>query len=135
LESKEAKMNAILITLNVIVLLCLAALGYEWPPALFAFLVVGPFSALSLWGISSGDVSARTIFVTTTVVAVGGIAMASFFAVSSFSTAASPSRCFGSRIVIVTGKGGCGKTTIASAIASGAAERGMRVALVEMGRD
>ena len=72
-------MNAILITLNVIVLASLAALGYNWPPALFAYLVVGPFSVLSLWGISKGDVSARTIFVTTTVVAVGGLAIASFF--------------------------------------------------------
>lgn len=72
-------MNAILITLNVIVLLALAALGYEWPPALFAYLVVGPFSVLSLWGISKGEVSARTIFVTTAVVMIGGLAVASYF--------------------------------------------------------
>ena len=72
-------MNAILITINVVVLLCLAALGYQWPPALFAFLIVGPFSILSFWGISSGDVSARTIFVTTTVGAVGGLAIANPF--------------------------------------------------------
>ncbi|MCP5040586.1 MAG: ArsA family ATPase [bacterium] len=39
------------------------------------------------------------------------------------------------RLVIVTGKGGCGKTTVATALALGAAERGKRVALVEMGRD
>lgn len=39
------------------------------------------------------------------------------------------------RLVIVTGKGGCGKTTIAAALALGAAEKGKRVALVEMGRD
>jgi len=39
------------------------------------------------------------------------------------------------RLVIVTGKGGCGKTTIAAALALGAAENGKRVALVEMGRD
>ena len=61
-------MNAILITLNVIVLATLAALAYEWRPALFAYLIVGPFSLLSLWGISKGGVSARTIFVTTTAV-------------------------------------------------------------------
>ncbi len=39
------------------------------------------------------------------------------------------------RLVIVTGKGGCGKTTVAAAVALGAAQRGLRVALVEMGRD
>lgn len=39
------------------------------------------------------------------------------------------------RLVIVTGKGGCGKTTVAAALAVGAATRGKRVALVEMGRD
>ena len=35
-------MNAILITLNIIVLSSLGALAFMWPPALFAFLVVGP---------------------------------------------------------------------------------------------
>jgi len=39
------------------------------------------------------------------------------------------------RLLIVTGKGGCGKTTVASALALGAARRGKRVALCEMGRD
>ena len=72
-------MNAILITLNVIVLLSLAAIGYQWPPALFAYLVVGPFALLSLWGVSKGEVSARTIFVTTAVVMLGGLAVAAFF--------------------------------------------------------
>ncbi len=72
-------MNAILVTLNVIVLASLAAIGHQWAPALYAFLIVGPFSVLSLWGISRGEVSARTIFVTTTVVVVGGLAVASFF--------------------------------------------------------
>jgi anion-transporting ArsA/GET3 family ATPase len=39
------------------------------------------------------------------------------------------------RLVIVTGKGGTGKTTVAAALAVAAAERGRRVALVEVGRD
>ncbi|MBJ21315.1 MAG: FMN-binding glutamate synthase family protein [bacterium] len=72
-------MNAILITLNVIVLASLAALGSVWSPALFAYLIVGPFAVLSLWGVSKGDISARTIFVTTAVVAIGGLAVASFY--------------------------------------------------------
>jgi hypothetical protein len=45
-------MKAILITLNIIVLSALAALAIEWPPALFAFLLVGPISIISIWGIS-----------------------------------------------------------------------------------
>lgn len=39
------------------------------------------------------------------------------------------------RLIIVTGKGGCGKTTVAASVALSAARRGLRVALVEMGRD
>jgi glutamate synthase domain-containing protein 2 len=71
-------MNAILITVNVIILLSLGAIGYEWPPALFAYLVVLPFSVLSLWGISSGEISARTIFVTTAAVMIGGLAVGGY---------------------------------------------------------
>jgi glutamate synthase domain-containing protein 2 len=71
-------MKPILITLNIIVLLSLAAVGREWPPALFAFLVVGPISILSIWGISKGGVSARTIFVTTATVAVSILAVVSY---------------------------------------------------------
>jgi glutamate synthase domain-containing protein 2 len=72
-------MNPILITLNIILLASLGALGYEWPPALFAFLIVGPLSVLSVWGASGGGVSARTIFVTTSTAAVVGIVVSSYF--------------------------------------------------------
>ncbi len=73
-------MNAILITLNIIVLAALGVLGYEWPPALFALVIVVPFSLLSLWGVSTGGLSARSIFVTTAALVIGGIAIASFWA-------------------------------------------------------
>ena len=39
------------------------------------------------------------------------------------------------RLIVVTGKGGCGKTTVAAATALAAAESGRRVALIELGRD
>ncbi|MCG8589854.1 MAG: chromosome partitioning protein [Proteobacteria bacterium] len=39
------------------------------------------------------------------------------------------------RLVIVTGKGGTGKTTVATALALAAAQRGRRVLVAEMGRD
>ena len=72
-------MGAILITLNVSVLTALALLGWQWPPAFFAVLVVGPLSILSLWSISAGDISARTVFVTTAAVSIGGIATLGYF--------------------------------------------------------
>ena len=72
-------MNPILITLNIILIASLAALGYQWPPALFAFLIIGPLSILSFWGASAGGVSARAIFVTTSTVATVGIVLSSFF--------------------------------------------------------
>jgi anion-transporting ArsA/GET3 family ATPase len=39
------------------------------------------------------------------------------------------------RLVIVTGKGGTGKTTVSAALGVAAAARGRRVLLVEVGRD
>ncbi len=39
------------------------------------------------------------------------------------------------RLVFVTGKGGTGKTTVATALALGLAERGQRVLLAELGRE
>ncbi|MAG31195.1 MAG: FMN-binding glutamate synthase family protein [Deltaproteobacteria bacterium] len=72
-------MNAILITLNAVLLSSLAALGYLWPPALFAFLIVGPLSIVSIWNISRGGVSARAIFVNTAAIAVAGVAVASYY--------------------------------------------------------
>ena len=72
-------MNAILITLNIIILSSLAALGVQWPPAFFAFLLIGPLALLSVWSISKGGVSARTIFGTTAAVMLGAIATASYF--------------------------------------------------------
>ncbi len=39
------------------------------------------------------------------------------------------------RLVIVTGKGGTGKTTVAAALALAGADAGQRVALIELGRD
>jgi len=75
----EMTMNPILITLNIVLLAGLGALGYEWPPALFAFLIVGPLSVLSIWGASGGGVSARTIFVTTSAAAGVGIVASSYF--------------------------------------------------------
>ncbi|MBW2395648.1 MAG: hypothetical protein JRG95_15415 [Deltaproteobacteria bacterium] len=41
----------------------------------------------------------------------------------------------GRRLIVVTGKGGTGKTTVSAALALGAAARGLRVCLVETGRD
>ena len=71
-------MNAILITLNIIILSSLVALGLYWPPALFAFLVVVPLAVLSLWGISNGGVSARTIFGTLAAVSISLLAGLSY---------------------------------------------------------
>jgi glutamate synthase domain-containing protein 2 len=71
-------MNAILITLNIIVLSCLGALALKWPPALFAFLVVGPLSLISIWGVSKGGLSARQVFITTAAIAITGVVAASY---------------------------------------------------------
>ncbi len=72
-------MKAILITLNVVVLSSLAVLSRYWHPALFAFLIVGPLSLLSLWSVSRSGISVRTIFVATAAVAIGGLVVAGYF--------------------------------------------------------
>ena len=72
-------MHAILITLNIIVISGLVVLSREWPPALFAFLVVGPLSLISIWWAFSGGISARAIFVSTAALAIAGIVGASYF--------------------------------------------------------
>jgi glutamate synthase domain-containing protein 2 len=77
-------MKAILITLNIIVLSALAALAIEWPPALFAFLLVGPISIISIWGISKGGLSARIIFVSTAAISLAGIAAGSYFTSAAY---------------------------------------------------
>ena len=66
-------MRSILVTLNVIVIAGLIALAQIWPPALFAFLVVGPLSVLSIWSVSKGGVSARSIFVSSACVVMAGL--------------------------------------------------------------
>jgi anion-transporting ArsA/GET3 family ATPase len=48
-------------------------------------------------------------------------------------TAAAPRSLLDRRLLIVTGKGGAGKTTVAAALALAAAERGRRVLLAEVG--
>ena len=72
-------MNLILIFANVILLSIIGLMGSQWPPVLFAFLIVGPISILSVWSTSSGSISARSIFVTTAVIAVSGIALGGVF--------------------------------------------------------
>ena len=71
-------MQSILVTLNVIVIAGLIALAQIWPPALFAFLVVGPLSVLSIWSVSKGGVSARSIFVSSACVVIAGLVGASY---------------------------------------------------------
>ncbi len=51
------------------------------------------------------------------------------------SPATAPRSLLDCRLIIVTGKGGCGKTTVATALALAAAEAGKRVALAETGLD
>jgi anion-transporting ArsA/GET3 family ATPase len=46
-----------------------------------------------------------------------------------------PSRLLDRRLLIVTGKGGTGKTSVAAALALAASRRGRRVLVVEVGRD
>lgn len=72
-------MTLFVITLNIIVLASLAALASVWPSALFAFLVVGPLSALSITTVTRGGMSARAIFVTTAVLAISGIVIAGYW--------------------------------------------------------
>ena len=71
-------MKAILLTLNVIVIGGLIALARVWPPAAFAFLLVGPLAILSIWSVSQGGVSVRAIFVSTACAAVSGLLAATY---------------------------------------------------------
>lgn len=50
-------------------------------------------------------------------------------------TRAEPAPLLRRRLLLVTGKGGTGKTTLAAAIARAAADRGLRVLVAELGRD
>jgi anion-transporting ArsA/GET3 family ATPase len=50
-------------------------------------------------------------------------------------TPSPPGSLFGRRLVIVTGKGGTGKTTVAAALAAAAAAAGRRVLVAEVGPD
>lgn len=72
-------MKAIIVTLNVIVLSGLLALGRHWPPAFFAMLVIGPLSLLSVWTVSKSGVSVRTIFVTTACAVTSGLLCATYY--------------------------------------------------------
>lgn len=72
-------MRAIIVTLNVVVLSSLFALGRLWPPAFFALLVIGPLSLLSVWTVSKGGVSVRTIFVTTACTVTTGLICATYY--------------------------------------------------------
>ncbi|MDP6978481.1 MAG: FMN-binding glutamate synthase family protein [Myxococcota bacterium] len=72
-------MKAFLNTGILIVVSCLAVLTWVWPPALFAFLLVGPLAALSVWGLSGGELSARDIFVWTAVAAITSVVVVGYF--------------------------------------------------------
>jgi len=77
-------MPALVITLNLTLLLSLAVLGYQWPPAFFALLFLGPLSILSLSRAIRGHISARAVFVATAVFACGGIAAVGYFRPSAW---------------------------------------------------
>jgi anion-transporting ArsA/GET3 family ATPase len=50
-------------------------------------------------------------------------------------TAAEPPALLSRRLVLITGKGGTGKTTLAAALARAAVDQGLRVLVAELGRD
>lgn len=77
-------MNVTTIALNAVLLLGLAALGLQWPPALFALLLVVPLSVLSVVRTSTAGVSARAIFFGSSAAAIVGITVASYFWVSAW---------------------------------------------------
>jgi len=72
-------MKFILIAVNAVLIAIIAIMGSQWPPALFILLLVGPVSILSIWSASNGSVSASAVFVTTCVMAIGGIVVGSLF--------------------------------------------------------
>ena len=67
-------MKALVVAANVSALLGLGALSLYWPPAAFAFVLVGPLSLYGVRSLSDGGVSARAIFVTSACAATAGIA-------------------------------------------------------------
>ena len=67
-------MRAAFVAINLAVVLALAALATQWPPAGFAFLLVGPLMLLGTRSVFAGALSARALFVTTACVSSGALA-------------------------------------------------------------
>jgi hypothetical protein len=57
-------MKPILITLTIIIFTAIGVLTNYWPPAGFAFVVIGTLAILGVRSLMTGGVSVRAIFVT-----------------------------------------------------------------------